>query len=283
MFAVGVFEEGIGSAISIEAHDGGNDRRIANGAIGVEDAVNVAPFVDYGELPEIPAHVAAVELLNGHVVGVGAADASNLGVEDRLVYRGGEGLGLCDVSADLGTCGAVVVEGENVNRLGGLLHAGDVNAPNRDGDVGSGGAEEIGGVACDDQGAGAGIRAVAGSVVRLVRGIPELEGRLLRGKLDDAFEPGLEFGREIGARRDRARLVDQAEHHTDVVPLAGMKKVEEVAVGQFRIGLPGAVRDEDTNLVEIETLSVSKVALNLGTVIFEPKAGVSARTDRGIE
>jgi hypothetical protein len=67
------------------------------------------------------------------------------------------------------------------------------------------------------------------------------------------------------------------------VPLAGVEEVEEIAVGELRVSLPGAVRDEDADLVEIEALSVRKVALDLGSVVFEPEAGVTARADGGVE
>jgi len=46
------------------------------------------------------------------------------------------------------------------------------------------------------------------------------------------------------------------------VSLAGVEEVEEIAVGELRIGLPGAEGDKDTDLVEIETLGVGEVALD---------------------
>jgi hypothetical protein len=67
------------------------------------------------------------------------------------------------------------------------------------------------------------------------------------------------------------------------VSLAGVEEVEEIAVGELRVSLPGAVRDEDADLVEIEALSVRKVAFHLGGVVFEPQAGVTARADGGVE
>jgi hypothetical protein len=78
-------------------------------------------------------------------------------------------------------------------------------------------------------------------------------------------------------------LVDEAEHDADIVPLAGMEEVEEIAVGEFRVGLPGAVGDKDADLIEIEALSVREVAFDLGGVVFEPEAGVIARADGGVE
>jgi hypothetical protein len=54
------------------------------------------------------------------------------------------------------------------------------------------------------------------------------------------------------------------------VSLAGVEEVEEIAVGEFRVGLPGAVSDEDTDLIEIETLGVGEVTLDLGRIVFEP-------------
>jgi hypothetical protein len=67
------------------------------------------------------------------------------------------------------------------------------------------------------------------------------------------------------------------------VSLAGVEEVEKIAVGELRVGLPGAVGDKDTDLVEIETLGVGEVALDLGGVIFEPEAGVTTRADGGVE
>jgi hypothetical protein len=62
-----------------------------------------------------------------------------------------------------------------------------------------------------------------------------------------------------------------------------MEEVEEIAVGEFRVSLPSAVGDKDADLVEIEALSVRKVAFDLGGVVFEPEAGVAARADGGVE
>jgi hypothetical protein len=62
-----------------------------------------------------------------------------------------------------------------------------------------------------------------------------------------------------------------------------MEKVEEIAVGEFRVSLPRTIGDKDANLVEIEALSVRKVAFDLGSVVFEPEAGVTARADGGVE
>jgi hypothetical protein len=62
-----------------------------------------------------------------------------------------------------------------------------------------------------------------------------------------------------------------------------MKEVEEIAVGEFRVGFPSAVSDKDADLVEIEALSVRKVAFDLGSVVFEPEAGVTSRPDGGVE
>jgi FAD/FMN-containing dehydrogenase len=125
--------------------------------------------------------------------------------------------------------------------------------------------------------------AVARGIVRLVGGVPELEGRLFCGEFGQAFEPSLQLGRKIGARGGGAGLVDEAEHDADVVSLAGVEEVEEVAVGEFRVSLPGVVGDEDEDLIEIEALSVRKVAFDLGVVVFKPQAGVTTRADGGVE
>ena len=106
---------------------------------------------------------------------------------------------------------------------------------------------------------------------------------MLCGELDQAFEPRFEFGREVGGRGDGARLVDEAQHDADVVSLAGVQEVEEIAVGELRISLPGAVGDEDADLVKIELLGVGEIALHLGSVVLEPEAGMAARADGGVE
>ena len=43
------------------------------------------------------------------------------------------------------------------------------------------------------------------------------------------------------------------------------------AVRELRVGLPRAVGDENADLVEIQTLGVCEVALNLGLVVLEPE------------
>jgi hypothetical protein len=62
-----------------------------------------------------------------------------------------------------------------------------------------------------------------------------------------------------------------------------MEKVEEIAVGEFWVGLPGAVGDEDADLIKIEALGVREIPFDLGGIIFEPEAGVIARANGLIE
>jgi hypothetical protein len=62
-----------------------------------------------------------------------------------------------------------------------------------------------------------------------------------------------------------------------------VEEVEEIAVGELRVGLPGAVGDKYTDLVQIEAPSVGEVALDLGGVILEPEAGVTAGANGGVE
>jgi hypothetical protein len=68
-----------------------------------------------------------------------------------------------------------------------------------------------------------------------------------------------------------------------MVPLAGMKEVEEIAIGEFRVGLPRAVGNKNADLVEIEPLSVREIAFDLAGIIFEPEARVTARAYGFIE
>ena len=62
--------------------------------IAIKYTVHVAPLMRDGEFPEIPSHVSAIEFFEDHVVGVSAADAADLRVENGFVDGGCEGVGL---------------------------------------------------------------------------------------------------------------------------------------------------------------------------------------------
>ena len=93
--------------------------------------------------------------------------------------------------------------------------------------------------------------------------VAEIEMSLAAGASPDRIS----FGNTIKKERDIARAYALGVR---LFAVDCVEEVEKIAVGEFGVGLPGAVGHENADLVQIEALGIGEVAFDLGSVIFEP-------------
>ena len=247
--------------------------------------MNVAPFLGDHEFPDVPANLGLHVFFESDVVGIGAGDAAHLGIHNLFVDAGGEGIGMGDVVGDRGAGGEVVVEGEDIDRVGEGFHL--ALRGHADGDGGFGFVEfvELGGdEAGNFQAFGLLIRSSAGGVVvGFVGGIPE-------GQCGFLADGGDEFRHESAdaVLVDGAILVHETggiadgDHQADAVLVAGLGEVDEVfAEGGF-VGQPGGFVHENTKLVKLKLVSIAQIALGLGRLIVLPVVGRIRRAGAAI-
>ena len=122
VFAVDVFQNGVGRPVAEQAEHRRGNGRIAHGAVGIKHAVNVAPALGDHQFPDIPADVGIHVFLERHVVRVRAGDAAGFGVHHLLAGFGGERLRAGNVVGDGGARRQIIMERQHIHGVGERLH-----------------------------------------------------------------------------------------------------------------------------------------------------------------
>ena len=269
---VDVLRKHVVGAVAEQAEHGRGNRRVADGAVGIKHAVNVAPALGDHQFPDVPAHFRLHVLLERHVIRIGAGDAADFGVHELLAHAGGKRLGAGDVVGDGGAGREIVVERQHIHGIGERLHVPLVGHADRHRRLLVQLVERGGDEAGDLEalllpiGRGAG-----GVVVRFIGGVPKGQGRFVADRAHKCRDqPADVVAVDRAVLIDEGRRVAEGDHQPDAVPAAGASEVNEVPAEGLCVRLPRGMIHEDAELIEFQAVGVRQVAFGFSGTVIEP-------------